>query len=106
ATRRPSSRAAASRTAAASRPTSSGHYALRPMRIVVLGAGHVGRAIVDSLFEEHDITVIDTNADRLTALADRYDVRTVEGNGTTKRVIREAGIQNCSLFIASTSREE
>ncbi|MDA0167547.1 Trk system potassium transporter TrkA [Solirubrobacter taibaiensis] len=76
------------------------------MRIVVLGAGHVGRAIVDALYQEHEITVIDTNADRLTALADRYDVRTVEGNGTTKRVIREAGIQNCSLFIASTSREE
>ena len=60
------------------------------MRIVVLGAGHVGRAIVDALYEEHEITVIDTDPDRLTALADRYDVRTVEGNGTTKRVIREA----------------
>ena len=76
------------------------------MRIVVLGAGHVGRAIVDALYEEHEITVIDTNADRLTMLADRYDVRTVEGNGTTKKVIREAGIAQCSLFIASTSREE
>jgi trk system potassium uptake protein TrkA len=76
------------------------------MRIIVLGAGHVGRAIVDALYEEHEITVVDTNADRLQALADRYDVRIVEGNGTTKRVIAEAGIQDCSLFIASTSREE
>jgi trk/ktr system potassium uptake protein len=76
------------------------------MRIIVLGAGHVGRAIVDALYEEHDVTVIDTDADRLQALADRYDVRTVEGNGTTKRVVAEAGIQECSLFIASTSREE
>lgn len=76
------------------------------MRIIVLGAGHVGRAIVDALYEEHDITVIDTDAIRLQDLADRYDVRIVEGNGTTKRVIKEAGIQDCSLFIASTSREE
>jgi trk system potassium uptake protein len=76
------------------------------MRIVVLGAGHVGHAIVGALYEEHEITVIDTNPDRLQGLADRYDVRTVEGNGTTKRIIREAGIQECSLFIASTSREE
>ena len=76
------------------------------MRIIVLGAGHVGRAIVDALYEEHEVTVVDTDADRLQALADRYDVRTVEGNGTTKRVIAEAGIQECSLFIASTSREE
>src|SRR5262245_60637818 len=76
------------------------------MRIIVLGAGHVGRAIVDALYSEHEITVIDTNADRLQWLADRYDVRIVEGNGTTKRVIHEAGIKECSLFIASTSREE
>ncbi|HWK29151.1 MAG TPA: Trk system potassium transporter TrkA [Solirubrobacter sp.] len=76
------------------------------MRIIVLGAGHVGRAIVDALYEEHEVTVIDTDAERLQDLADRYDVRTVEGNGTTKRVIKEAGVQNCSLFIASTSREE
>src|SRR4051794_32193424 len=76
------------------------------MRIIVLGAGHVGRAIVGALYEEHEVTVIDTDADRLQALADRYDVRIVEGNGTTKRVIAEAGIQDCSLFIASTSREE
>jgi trk/ktr system potassium uptake protein len=76
------------------------------MRIIVLGAGHVGRAIVDALYQEHEVTVVDTDADRLQSLADRYDVRTVEGNGTTKRVIAEAGIQDCSLFIASTSREE
>ncbi len=76
------------------------------MRIVVLGAGHVGKAIVDALYEEHERTVIDTDPERLATVADRYDVRVVEGNGTTKRVIREAGIQDCSLFIASTSREE
>jgi trk system potassium uptake protein TrkA len=76
------------------------------MRIVVLGAGHVGMAIVDALYEDHELTVIDTDPERLATVADRYDVRVVEGNGTTKRVIREAGIQECSLFIASTSREE
>ena len=32
------------------------------MRIVVLGAGHVGRAIVDALYEEHEMTV--RNIDR------------------------------------------
>jgi trk system potassium uptake protein TrkA len=76
------------------------------MRIIVLGAGHVGRAIVEALYQELEVTVVDTDADRLQTLADRYDVRIVEGNGTTKRVIAEAGIQECSLFIASTSREE
>jgi trk system potassium uptake protein TrkA len=76
------------------------------MRVIVLGAGHVGRTVVDALHDEHDLTVIDTDADRLSALADRYDVRTVEGNGTTKRVMREAGIEDAGLLIACSPRED
>ena len=76
------------------------------MRVIVLGAGHVGRAIVDALHDEHELTVIDTDAERLSVLADRYDVRTVEGNGTTKRVMREAGVEDASLLIACSPRED
>ena len=76
------------------------------MRIIVLGAGNVGRAVVEALHDEHELTLIDTNADRLSALADRYDVRTVEGNGTTKRVMREAGVEDADLLIACSPRED
>jgi trk system potassium uptake protein len=76
------------------------------MNIVVLGAGNVGRAVVEALHSEHEMTVVDVDAARLTPLADRYDVRTVEGNGTTKRVMREAGIQHADLLIACSPREE
>jgi trk system potassium uptake protein TrkA len=76
------------------------------MRIIVLGAGHVGRAVVDALHVEHEITVIDVDEQRLTQLADRYDVRTVEGNGTTKRAMRDAGIEETDLLIACSPREE
>jgi trk system potassium uptake protein TrkA len=77
------------------------------MKVIVLGAGNVGRAVVDALHDDaHDLTVIDTDAERLSALADRYDVRTVEGNGTTKRVMREAGIEATDLLIACSPRED
>ena len=76
------------------------------MKIVVLGAGNVGRAVVEALHSEHEMTVVDVDDARLTPLADRYDVRTVEGNGTTKRVMREAGIQDADLLIACSPREE
>jgi trk system potassium uptake protein len=76
------------------------------MRIIVLGAGHVGRAVVDALHAEHEITIIDTDEERLTALADRYDIRTVEGNGATKRAMRDAGIGETELLIACSPREE
>lgn len=77
------------------------------MKVIVLGAGNVGRAVVDALHDdEHALTVIDTDAERLSALADRYDVRTVEGNGTTKRVMREAGIEEADLLMACSPRED
>ena len=71
-----------------------------------MGAGNVGRAVVDALHDEHELTVIDTDAERLSALGDRYDVRTVEGNGTTKRVMREAGVEDAGLLIACSPRED
>lgn len=76
------------------------------MRIMVLGAGHVGRAIVAALYEEHELTVIDIDPQVLAALARRYDVRTVEGDGTTRRVVREAGVEDAELFIGCSDREE
>jgi len=76
------------------------------MKIVVLGAGHVGRALVETLHEEHEVTVIDVNPQRLAPLSDRYDVRIVEGNGTSKRVLADAGLATADLLVACSSRED
>jgi trk system potassium uptake protein TrkA len=76
------------------------------MRIVVLGAGHVGRALIGALHEEHQVTVIDADAGRLGALADRYDVGAIEGDGTSKRVVRRATENGCDLFVGCSPREE
>src|SRR5215217_84586 len=76
------------------------------MQILVLGAGHVGHAIVEALHAEHATTVIDVDARRLAVLSDRYDVRIVEGDGTTEQVMRKAGVDDAHLFIGCSSREE
>jgi trk system potassium uptake protein TrkA len=76
------------------------------MKIVVLGAGQVGATIVEALHEDHQVTVVDLDAARLQAIAYRYDVRTVKGNGATRRVLQDAGIDQAALMIACTSRDE
>jgi trk system potassium uptake protein TrkA len=76
------------------------------MKIMVLGAGHVAQALVHALHEEHEITVIDIDSRRLAALSGRYDVRAVEGDGTTKQVVRKAGVEECDLFVGCSPREE
>jgi trk system potassium uptake protein TrkA len=76
------------------------------MRIIVLGAGHVGHALVEALHEDHELALIDLDDDRLAAMRERYDIRTVEGDGTTREVLRKAGVESADLLIASCPREE
>jgi trk system potassium uptake protein TrkA len=76
------------------------------VKIVVLGAGQVGATIVEALHGEHELTVVDLDTARLQALSYRYDVRTVGGNGATRRVLQDAGIDKAALMIACTSRDE
>jgi trk system potassium uptake protein len=76
------------------------------MRIIVLAAGHVGRALVEALHEQHDVVVIDRDHDRLAAVRERFDVRTIEGDGTTREILRKAGVEEADLLIACSPREE
>ncbi|HEY7198063.1 MAG TPA: Trk system potassium transporter TrkA [Gaiellaceae bacterium] len=76
------------------------------MRIFVVGAGQVGSTVVEALHEEHDITVVDLDPARLDTLGYQYELQPVEGNGASRRVLREAGIEAADLLIACTSRDE
>jgi trk system potassium uptake protein len=76
------------------------------VKIFVIGAGQVGATIVQALHDEHELTVFDLDEERLAAISQRYDVHTVEGNGASRRVLSEAGINGADLLIACTSRDE
>jgi trk system potassium uptake protein TrkA len=76
------------------------------MKIFVIGSGQVGCTIVESLHSEHDLVVIDIDEARLSALAYSFDVKTMQGNGESRRVLEEAGVADADLLIACTSRDE
>jgi trk system potassium uptake protein len=76
------------------------------VKIFVIGAGQVGTTIVQALHDEHELIVVDLDADRLEPLAHRYDVATLVGNGASRAVLKEAGLAGCDLLIACTSRDE
>lgn len=78
----------------------------RAVKIFVIGAGQVGTTIVEALHGEHDVTVLDLDPGRLTPLAYRYDVSTVEANGASRRSLADAGVRDADLVIACTSRDE
>jgi trk system potassium uptake protein TrkA len=76
------------------------------VKIFVIGAGQVGSTIVEALHDEHKLTVFDLDPGRLNYLSHRYDIATVEGNGASRRVLKEAGVAGANLVIACTSRDE
>jgi trk system potassium uptake protein len=76
------------------------------MRVIVVGAGQVGSTVVEALHDEHQVTVVDLDPHRLSAFSYRYDVVTLEGNGASRRTLRDAGVDSADLLISCTSRDE
>jgi trk system potassium uptake protein TrkA len=76
------------------------------MRVIVVGAGHVGQTALESLHEAHECTVIDVDGVRLQALSHEFDVRVVEGDGAGREALQDADVARAELLLACTSRDE
>ena len=77
------------------------------MKIIILGAGQVGGTLAEHLSQEsNDITLVDTDAERLQQLATRLDIRTITGTASYPAVLEQAGGEDADLLIAVTSADE
>jgi trk system potassium uptake protein TrkA len=77
------------------------------LKIIILGAGQVGGTLAENLAnEQNDITVIDTDAQRLRELQDLIDIKTVVGTGSYPQVLRQAGADDADMLIAVTNSDE
>jgi trk system potassium uptake protein TrkA len=78
------------------------------MKILILGAGQVGRSAAAHLSREeaNEVTVVDINEDALRELQDRLDVRTVAGNAAYPTVLEAAGAAEAEIIVALTSSDE
>src|ERR1700758_582368 len=78
------------------------------MKLLILGAGQVGRTAAQHLSREeaNEVTVVDVNEDTLRDLQDRLDVRTVAGNAAHPTVLEAAGAAEAEVIVALTSSDE
>jgi trk system potassium uptake protein TrkA len=78
------------------------------VKIIILGAGQVGRTAAYHLSREeaNDVTVIDVNEEILRDLQDRLDIRTVNGNASSPRILEAAGIASTDILVALTNSDE
>ena len=77
------------------------------MKIIIVGCGKVGSSLAEQLYMEgHEITLIDRDADVLSAITNSIDVMGMVGNGAVYKVQMEAGIEETDLLIATTNSDE
>ncbi len=77
------------------------------MKIVIVGCGNVGTALVEQLSREgHNITAVDEKEDLVQGITNTYDVMGIVGNGAVYSVQLEAGVGEADLLIAVTGQDE
>ena len=77
------------------------------MRVIIVGCGKVGCAIIDSMVEDnHDVTAIDNDSEVIETVTNTYDVMAVCGSGTSREMLLSAGVNKADLFIAVTRSDE
>lgn len=77
------------------------------MRIVIIGAGQTGAHLAEKFCEnEHDVVVIDSDADRLAELDSHLDLMTVPGDGANPATLEEADVERADMVVAVTDRDD
>jgi trk system potassium uptake protein TrkA len=76
------------------------------MRIVVAGAGKMGRYLSKSLGPNHDVVVIESDESRARLMSQEADVRVLSGDVTKSGMMSDPEISSADVFVALTDRDE
>lgn len=77
------------------------------MKVIIVGLGRVGKTLVSELIkEEHDLVVLDIDADVVQEIVNKRDVQGICGNGCIVENLKEAGVKNCDVLISVTPHDE
>ena len=77
------------------------------MKIIIAGAGRVGGSIAEALCaEEHDVTVIDRDAQTIAHMSNDIDAICIEGSATDPDALTEAGAKDADMLLAVTEQDE
>jgi Trk K+ transport system NAD-binding subunit len=71
------------------------------MRAILVGAGGMGRAVLERLGEHWDVTAIDMDAERLASLATARPIRSIVGDGSSRVVLGRAGLKEADAVVVA-----
>lgn len=77
------------------------------MKIIIVGAGALGLGLAGYLSRfDHEISVIERNPVLVDEISSRFDVLTVQGNGSSPAVLEQAGVMRADMIVAVTPSDE
>ena len=76
------------------------------MRIVIAGAGTLGRRVATYTRDQHDVLVIEQSRARAHAVEEELGVKVLVGDADEPAVLFEAGVDRADVFVASTGHDE
>ena len=77
------------------------------MNIIIVGCGKVGETLAAELNKSgNNVTVIDHDGGKVKTIANKLDIMGVIGNGASRTVQKNAGIDDADLLIAVTGNDE
>lgn len=75
------------------------------MKIIIFGANELGAMIATELYASNDITVIDSEKNKIDSL-NKIDIGFIDGSATNVEVLMQANIKSADIFIACTDSDE
>jgi len=76
------------------------------MRIVIAGAGTLGRRVANYTRADHEVLVIEQSRVRAQAVEEELGVKVLVGDADEPSVLFEAGVDRADVFVASTGHDE
>jgi trk system potassium uptake protein len=77
------------------------------MKIIIIGAGEVGKTLVNNLsLEKNDVTLIEQDENLVKEIATQTDVLVIKGDGTNMSILKDAGIEKADSIIAVTDDDK
>lgn len=77
------------------------------MKIVIVGAGDVGKYLCKVLSEDgHSVTLIESEDSTIADVEENLDIRVVKGNGASAKYLTLADAHTCDYLIAMTHHDQ
>ncbi|MDO5826058.1 MAG: TrkA family potassium uptake protein [Methanosphaera sp.] len=73
---------------------------------IIVGAGRIGYNLASSMYEKHDITLIEKDKTQCEKIANLLDCYIIHGTATNTKLLEEADIDNADFFVAATANDE